>query len=123
MRGIAEQRDRTVLPGRHRIAVDHRVLEHAVRLGDQGGHIEPVPDPVREMVLELVDAHLPEPAALLPAFGVVHRDLGDPVDHREAAVGVGMGDRIEHHPLAMRAEADERGAAADRLRARSCRAT
>ena len=57
----------------------------------------------------------PEPAALLPALVVVQRDLGDPVDHREAARGIGMRDRIEHDPLAMRAEADEGGAAADRL--------
>ena len=68
------------------------------------------------MVDEVADAHLPEPAALLPALGVVHRDLGDPVDHREARLRVGMGDRIEDDPVAMRAEADEGGAGADRLR-------
>ena len=115
MRGVAEQRHRAILPGGHRIAVDHRVLEGAVRLPEQGGHVEPVPDPALEMVDELVDRHLPEPAALLPALGVVHRDLGDPVDHREAGARVGMRDRIEHHAVAMRAEADEGRAGADRL--------
>ena len=58
---------------------------------------------------------LAEPAALLPALGVVHRDLRDPVDHREAGLRVGMGDRIEDHPVAMRAEADEGSAGAYRL--------
>jgi hypothetical protein len=44
-----------------------------------------------------------------------HRHLGDPVDHRETGARIGLRDRIEHHALAMRAEADERGAGADRL--------
>ena len=45
--------------------------------------MKPIPNPVREMVQEMIDAHLPEPTALLPTFGVVHRDFSDPVDHSQ----------------------------------------
>jgi hypothetical protein len=54
------------------------------------------------------------PIAVAQAFRVVDRDLGDPVDRREAGRGAGMRDRIEHDAMAMSAEADERRAAANR---------
>src|ERR1700722_4526790 len=59
-------------------------------------HVEPIPDPAVEVMDEIGNRHLPEPAALLPALAVVQGDLGDPVDHGEAGLRVGMRDRVEH---------------------------
>src|SRR5579863_1332296 len=112
MSRIAEQHRRAVPPGRYRIAVDHRIFENAVGLFDQGRYVEPIPDPGVEMVDEFVDAHLPEPPALLPTLTAVHGDLSNPVHDREAGARIRMGDRIKDNPLAMGAEADEGGATA-----------
>ena len=87
------------------------------------GHIEPIVRPVREMVDERVDVDFLVPVAVAPAARVVDGDLRDPVDGREARVGICGRDRVEHDAVTVRAEADERGAACGSALRASCRAT
>src|SRR5262245_5635932 len=84
MRGIAEQRNAPRAPGRQRILIDHRVLEHQLRRAQERRNVEPVEAPafgaadeilhprgtvpVPALVLRRLD--LPQPVHELPAFGV-----------------------------------------------------
>ena len=69
-------------PCRYWVAVDHRVLVGDIRTSQQLRNVQPVVGPILEMVDEFVDLHRLEPSAALPAMGIVHRHLGDPIDGR-----------------------------------------
>ena len=88
--GIAHQRDAAIHPGRDGLAVDHRVLKHLAGAAQHGGHVHPAEVPAVEVVGKLFHRHAPVPVALAPAAGVVHGDLGDPVDGGQARGRVGL---------------------------------
>src|SRR5690606_28727140 len=83
---------RAILPGRHRIAVNHWVCVGHVGSTQKVGYVEPVICPVGEMVGKVLDLHRAEPASAGASVILVDRHLGDPVDHGEAGQRVGMGD-------------------------------
>ena len=77
---VAQQRHAAVDPGRHGVAVDHRVLEDLLRAAQHRRHVQPAVVPAVEVVRKVLQRDAPVPVALGPAAGVVDRDLGDPVD-------------------------------------------
>ena len=104
-------------PGRHRIAVDHRVLERAVRLPDQrrARRASPRSSPSKWCAKSSIATCRNQPLCFQPsALSIVTSAIQLIID--EAGLRIGMRDRIEHDALAMRAEADEGRAGADRLR-------
>ena len=107
MRGIAHQCDRPVDPCRDRVTVDHGIFIGGIGTADQFRNVKPVIGPVLEMMNEVVNLDRPVPAGAVMRRRVVIGHLRDPVDQRQTGLRIGFRDRIDHHPVAVVAKADE----------------